>query len=99
MHGLPHASILAQELLSNSLGAHGYTQSKIVLGLGMHALQLIHVDLLVDNLVVKYIGTEHAVHLMSALKQHYNVCKDWKGEKFIGLVKCTSLCWVMWILP
>ena len=29
---------------------------------------------------VKYCGKEHAEHLMSVLKEHYDVTDDWEGE-------------------
>ena len=41
--------------------------------------------LVVDNFGVKYKGKEHAQHLAAALKQHYEVTTDWKGELFIGV--------------
>ena len=39
----------------------------------------------VDDFGVKYIGREHAEHLMSVLKQHYKMEEDWKGELYCGI--------------
>jgi hypothetical protein len=30
-----------------------------------------------DDFCVKYIGKEHAMHLISILKKHYKVKEDW----------------------
>ncbi len=70
MYGLPQAGILAQELLEKRLNEHGYSQSKAVPGLWTHKTQPILFTLVVDDFGVKYIGKEHAMHLISILKQH-----------------------------
>jgi hypothetical protein len=36
----------------------------------------------VDGFVVKYIGREHAEHLMYVFNKHYNMEEDWKGELY-----------------
>ena len=41
--------------------------------------------LVVNDFGVKYVGTEHAEHLMSILSQHYEVESNWMGKKYIGL--------------
>ena len=38
-----------------------------------------------DDFGVKYEGEEHAQHLVSALKEHYDIEEDWQGKKYIGL--------------
>ena len=44
----------------------------------------------VDNFGEKYIGKEHADHLLSTLEHHYPaVATDWKGELYCG----TTLKW------
>ena len=45
----------------------------------------INFTLLVDNFRVKYVGKEHADHLINALKQHYTVAEDWEGTKYGGI--------------
>ena len=40
---------------------------------------------MVDNFGVKYVGEEHAKHLMSCLTQNYEVRHEWKGEKCINI--------------
>ena len=38
-----------------------------------------------DDFGVKYVNKEDVDHLMSALKEHYTVTEDWKGERYIGM--------------
>jgi hypothetical protein len=40
---------------------------------------------LVDDFGVKYVGREHANHLLKILKQHYKVKTDWTGDRYIGI--------------
>ena len=70
MYGLPHAGNIAQKLLKERLEKHGYTQSDMTPGFWTHKTRPISVTLLVDNFGVKYVGKEHADHLINALKQH-----------------------------
>jgi hypothetical protein len=85
MYGLPQAGILAQELLEKRLNKHGYSQSKTVPGLWTHQTRPISFTLVVDDFGVKYVGKEHAMHLISILKQHYEISEDWTGSKYIGI--------------
>jgi hypothetical protein len=39
----------------------------------------------VDNFGVKYVGREHAEHLMECIKQNYNISSDWKGSAYCRL--------------
>ncbi len=41
--------------------------------------------MVVDDFGIKYVGQEHAMNLISILKEHYELSEDWKGTKFIGL--------------
>jgi hypothetical protein len=85
MYRLPQAGILAQEVLEKQLNKHGYSQSKAVLGLWTHKTRPISFTLVVDDFGVKYVGKEHAMHLISILKQHYKISEDWTGNKYIGI--------------
>ena len=42
-------------------------------------------SLLVDDFGLMYVRGEHAQHLMSILKEHYEISVIWKGEKYISL--------------
>jgi hypothetical protein len=39
----------------------------------------------VDDLGVKYVGREHAEHLMTCIKKKYNISNDWNGTAYCGL--------------
>ena len=85
MYGLHQAGLLAQQLLEGRLNDEGYFQSTIVHGLWKHENRPIQFTLVVDDFGVQYVEEEHAQHLVSMLKQHYDVSADWKGKKYIGL--------------
>ena len=41
--------------------------------------------LVVDNFGVKYVGKQHAKHLVNVTKQTYECTKDWEGKRYLGL--------------
>jgi hypothetical protein len=71
MYGLPQAGILANKLLEQQLNEHGYRQSPTTPGLWKHEKRPISFTLCVDDFGVKYVGQEHAEHLLKVLTQHY----------------------------
>jgi hypothetical protein len=89
MYGLPHAGIIAQNLLTKRLNAAGYHQSDQTPGFWKHTTRPICFTLTVDNFGVKYVGDEHAQHLIDVLEEFYEVDKDWTGKKYCG----TNLDW------
>ena len=68
IYGIPQSGILAQTLLETRLNAHGYHQSKITPGLWTHEWRPICFTLVVDNFGVKYVGKNHADHLIKCIK-------------------------------
>ena len=68
MYGLPQIGILAQTLLETRLNAHGYHQIKITPGLWTHEWRPICFTLVVENFGVKYVGKDHADHLIKCMK-------------------------------
>ena len=85
MYGLPQAGLLAQQLLEERLNKHGYFQSKFTPGLWTHKWRPICFSLVVDDFGVKYVGKEHAEHLVSAIKNDYEATVEWEGTKYLGL--------------
>jgi hypothetical protein len=85
MYGLPHAGLIANELLEKRLNQHGYFQSKLVPGFWSHKTRPISFTLVVDDFGVKYVGEENALHLKHVLEQHYKVSADWTGNRYIGI--------------
>ena len=61
-------------------------QSKFTPGLWTHDWRPIYFTLVVNNFGVKYIENQHADHLVSEIKEHYNVTEDWEGKHYIGLI-------------
>ena len=82
MYGLPQSRLLAQQLLEKSLGAHGYSQSRFTPGFWSHESRPISFSLVVDDFSIKYVGKEHADHLILVLKEHYELSEDWGGTKY-----------------
>ena len=85
MYGLPQAGILANQLLTQRLAPHGYTQCRHTPGLWRHHWRPIMFALVVDDFGVKYEGKHHANHLIHALEAHYEVSKDWTGQLYCGV--------------
>jgi hypothetical protein len=85
MYGLPQAGIIAQELLKERLLKAGYKQSKITPGYWTHQWQPISFALAVDDFGIKYIGKEHAQHLINTMKQDYKIKEDWDGNQYLGI--------------
>ncbi len=70
MYGLPQAGIIAQQLLETLLIANRYCQSTVTPGFWKHDWRPIAFALCVDDFGVKYVGVEHAKHLLQALNTH-----------------------------
>jgi len=85
MYGLPFAGKIAQDLLEERLNSHGYRQSKICPGFWKHDWRPICFSLVVDDFGVKYVGAEHARHLMQAIENNYTISHEWEGRRYIGL--------------
>ena len=41
--------------------------------------------LVVDDFGIKYMGKEHADHLLSALTDHYKIENNWEGKLYCGI--------------
>jgi hypothetical protein len=86
MYGLPQAGKLSNNLLVTQLAPHGYHPVKHTHGMCHHKTSHITCNLVVDNFGVKYVGKDHADHLLNALKQHYEVTEDWEGKLYCGIL-------------
>ena len=82
MYGLPQAGFLAHAKLTSVLAPHGYAPTKNTLGLWIHSTRPILFALVVKTFGVKYVGEEHAKHLLDILLANYEgVHEDWEGKK------------------
>jgi hypothetical protein len=84
MYGLPQAGILTNELLQRNLAKDGYRPTQRTHGLWTHDTRPLSFSLVVDDFGVKYVGREHAEHLMACIKKNYNISSDWKGGAYCG---------------
>ena len=85
MYGLPQAGVLANKLLEERLYEFGYRQSDTTPGFWKHIWRPISFALVVDDFGVKYVGEQHANHLLQALSKYYVVDKNEKGDKYCGI--------------
>ena len=86
MYGLPQAGILAEQQLICFLGSYGYSPVPHTPGLWRHQWRPITFCLVVDDFGVKYIGKEHADHLIQCLRNHYKEIEiDWTSKRFCGI--------------
>jgi hypothetical protein len=97
MYGLLQAGIIAQELLAKRLNEQGYTQSKTKPGLWTHEWHPITFFLVIDNFGVKYIGEEHAQHLLQTVIRAHSKRKgkDIADSPSSGIMlarRCTFQC-------
>jgi len=84
--GLPQAGIFANKLLHKRLKSHGYYECVNAPGLWQHKTRPITFSLVVDDFGVKYVGKEHADHLISCLKEEtYKLTEDWTGNLYCGI--------------
>ena len=81
MYGLPQAGMLANKLLKECLAEHGYRELLHTPGLFKHDTRPIWFTLVVDDFGIKYVGEEHAHHLVASLlatkyKIKIDLCKS-----------------------
>ena len=84
MYGLPRVWLLSNELLQQRLALFGYQQSKLVRGLWKHDWRPIQFTLVVDDFGVKYVGEEHAEHLVASIQ--VASCRTILASRLIGIM-------------
>jgi hypothetical protein len=85
MYGLPQAGYLANVRLRKHLAKHGYRPTRHTPGLFTHDTRPITFALVVDDFGVKYVGREHAEHLLATLRLLYEATTDWTGRLYCGI--------------
>ena len=85
MYGLPQAGKLAHDQLVERLATEGYYPVQFTEGLWRHVWRPLTFTLVVDDFGVKFVGIEHANHLVKTLKKWYEVTEDWSGSKYVGV--------------
>ena len=86
IYGLPQAGKLANEQLKQNLAPAGYYEVPHTPGLFTHVTRPIQFTLVVDDFGVKYVGKEHADHLIKTLENQYDqIVVDWEGKLYCGI--------------
>ena len=85
MYGLPQAGIIANLQLVKRLEPFGYYPVTHTPGLWRHRTRPILFSLVVDDFGVKYVGKEHAQHLIDTLASFYEITVDWEATKYCGI--------------
>ena len=86
IYGLLQAGILANKLLKERIGKHGYYKVQHTHVLFKHITKDIQFTLVVDDFGVKCIGKENAMHLLNKINKYYPGCADdWDGSQYCGI--------------
>ena len=73
MYGLPQAGTIAEQLLERRSNNKACWQSDTTPEYWKHDWRPISFSLVVDNFGVKYVGEQHANHLLAVLRKDYVV--------------------------
>jgi len=85
MYGLPQAGRIANDHLQQLLLPHGYHPCPFTPGLWRHTTRDIRFTLVVDDFAVRYTTRDDAMHLLTALREQYQVTEDWDATRYCGL--------------
>ncbi|KAL7542750.1 hypothetical protein ACHAWF_007246 [Thalassiosira exigua] len=85
IYSLPKKGALAEKLLRERPTSAGYYEVKHTPGLCSYVLRRSLFLLEVDNFDVKYVGKEHADHLVAAVKKFYSLTGDREGKLHCGI--------------
>jgi hypothetical protein len=85
MYGLPQASLLGHDLLTQCLNNKGYFQSLIAPGFWKHKTKPIQFVLVVDNFGIKYLKKRYLDHLIQLLEKYNDITVDLDGKEFVKI--------------
>jgi hypothetical protein len=85
LYVLKQAGLLANQILQKRLAPFGYYPARHAPGLWLHNTRPIAFSLIVDDSVVKYVGNQHADHLLGGLLRSYELTTDWEGNFYSGM--------------
>jgi hypothetical protein len=74
--------ILANKFLRKQLAPHGYCECVNTPRHWKHTTRPINFSLIVDDFGIKYVGKEHAEHLIKSLKEKYKLTEDLAGDSY-----------------
>ena len=76
VYGLPQSCRLANDYPNNKLAPEGYYKVTHTPGLQKKISHPVAFSLVIDNFGIKYVGKEHADHLIRSLKKEFTIIKD-----------------------
>jgi hypothetical protein len=85
MYGLKEAGVIAFIQLVKKLAPYGYMPMPFTPGLWRHNTKRTTFALCVDDFGVKYFSHADAMHLINAVKDHYELTINWSGKLYCGL--------------
>jgi len=85
MYGLPQVGCIANDQLIPILATAGYHQAEHTPSLFTHEWRPITFSLVFDDFDIKYVGKEHADHLIKTLEAKHTISQDWNGSTYLGL--------------
>jgi len=85
MYGLRQAARLAHDDLKSHLAKYGYTPDPIAPNIWKHSTRQTKFCLCVDDFGVQYFNESDANHLITSLKDKYEITIDRTGRNFCGL--------------
>ena len=85
MYRLPQAGILVNKLLKERLLQNVYFEVPHTPGLFRHKTRPVWFTLVIDDFGIKYLGKEHAQHLLNVRKEFCKVVEDWTGTLCCGV--------------
>ena len=85
MYGFLQAGIFAYGQLVKILSPFGYAPTRHTPGLWQHKTRPISFSLCVNDVGIKYVGREHAKHLLAALHTQYEVTTNCTGSTYLGI--------------
>ncbi len=83
--GPPPGWFIGKQTPEKCLAPHGYHECKQTPGLWKHTTRPISFTLVVDNFGMKYRRKEDINHLLKAIKERYELTKDWDGDLYCGI--------------
>jgi hypothetical protein len=85
MYGLKEAGILAFNQLVQKLKPAGCEPMPFTPGCWRHRTKRTTFALYIDDFGVKYFSTADAMHLIDAIRAHYDLTINWTGKLYCGL--------------
>ena len=79
------ASVIAYQPLVKHLDGHGYYPVPFTTGIWSHQNLKTMLCICVDDFGINFFSQQDANHLLTALRQKYDVTVEWTGENYLGI--------------